>query len=170
MPELTGMMKNKKALFTGKQQDYKTPQWLFDKLDKEFHFTLDPCASSDTSLSLKTNMLVFTEHDNGLTKSWARNNVFVNPPYNQVTKWVEKAFDEMYVNTDNNRANIIVLLLAARTDTIWFHKYIYNRREINIKFLRGRLGFENAGAFMEKGQHNCAPFPSMIVVMSKGIT
>lgn len=46
-----------------------TPQWFFDRLDKVFHFTLDPCADD----SNKKCPLYFTEQDNGLTKNWGAN-------------------------------------------------------------------------------------------------
>ena len=48
----------------------------------------------------------------------------------------------------------VVMLLPARTDTKWFHEYIYGRAE--VRFVRGRLKFG--------GSKNCAPFPSMVVV------
>lgn len=46
------------------------------------------------------------------------------------------------------------MLLPARTDTQWFHEYIYGHAE--IRFIKGRLKFGNA--------QNNAPFPSMIVI------
>lgn len=49
--------------------------------------------------------------------------------------------------------NVVVMLLPARTDTRWFHEYIYNKAE--TRFIKGRLKF---------GGKNAAPFPSMIVV------
>ena len=50
--------------------------------------------------------------------------------------------------------NTVVMLLPARTDTRWFHDYIYNRSE--IRFIKGRLKFG--------GSRNSAPFPSMVVI------
>lgn len=52
------------------------------------------------------------------------------------------------------RGGTVVMLLPARTDTKWFHEYIYNKAE--IRFIKGRLKFGNS--------KNAAPFPSMIVV------
>ena len=49
---------------------------------------------------------------------------------------------------------VVVMLLPARTDTKWFHDYIYGKAE--IRFVRGRLRFGGAA--------NPAPFPSMVVV------
>ena len=32
-----------KGLFSSNTDEWSTPQELFNELDKEFHFTLDPC-------------------------------------------------------------------------------------------------------------------------------
>lgn len=58
-----------------------------------------------------------------------------------------------------------VLLIPARTDTAYFHEYIYGRQE--IRFLRGRLRFtDEDGNYMldRKGLPTNAPFPSMVVI------
>ena len=51
----------------------------------------------------------------------------------------------------------IVLLIPARTDTSYWHDYIFGKAE--IKFLRGRLKFEVNG----KSKY-AAPFPSALVI------
>lgn len=53
---------------------------------------------------------------------------------------------------------LAVMLLPARTDTRWFHTYIYGKAE--IRFIKGRLRFGNAT--------ENAPFPSMIVIFRGG--
>ena len=50
------------------------------------------------------------------------------------------------------------MLLPARTDTKWFHDYIYNKAE--IRFIKGRLKFGNS--------KNSAPFPSMVAIFRNG--
>jgi hypothetical protein len=47
------------------------------------------------------------------------------------------------------------MLIPARTDTSYFHDYIYHKAK-EIRFIRGRLKFGNA--------KNSAPFPSMVVI------
>ena len=49
------------------------------------------------------------------------------------------------------------MLLPARTDTKWFHEFIYHKHE--IRFIKGRLKFND-------GKNN-APFPSMLVIMKQ---
>jgi site-specific DNA-methyltransferase (adenine-specific) len=130
----------KKAMFSSATPEWETPQALFDALDKEFHFTLDVCATAGNAKCL----VFFSKEDNGLSQDWGNNN-WMNPPYGrEIGYWVEKA--------SKNRTT--VALLPARTDTKWFHDYIYGKEE--IRFLKGRLKFG--------GSKNSAPFPSMIVI------
>lgn len=50
------------------------------------------------------------------------------------------------------------LYYPARTDTSYFHDYIYGKAE--IRFIRGRLRFTDE----DGNSTNSAPFPSMIVI------
>ena len=81
---------------------------------------------------------------------WSGEIVFCNPPYSEVSKWVEKAYSEA------KRGAKTVMLIPSRTDTKWFHEFIYQKHE--IRFVKGRLKFGE--------QKNSAPFPSMVVVFS----
>ena len=124
--------------------EWETPLVFFDKLNDEFNFGLDPCATTATAQCKN----FYTIEDNGLEKNWNKGVVFCNPPYSQSAKWIEKCYME------SKKGAICVLLIPARTDTIAFHKYIYNKAE--IRFIKGRLKFSNS--------KNSAPFPSMIVI------
>lgn len=133
-------------MFSSKKDDWETPQDLFDELDKEFHFTLD-AASSDLNAKCEKH---YTIEDDGLSQSWAGNNVFLNPPYGRNMKdWMRKAYEESQAENTT-----VVVLVPARTDTAWFHDYVYGKAE--LRFLRGRLKFG--------GCENSAPFPSLVVV------
>lgn len=137
---------NTELMFSSKKDDWETPQDLFDELDEEFHFTLD-AASSDLNAKCEKHYII---EDDGLSQSWAGNNVFLNPPYGRTMKeWMRKAYEE------SQRENTtVVALVPARTDTAWFHDYVYGKAE--LRFLRGRLKFG--------GCENSAPFPSLVVV------
>ena len=139
-------MSNIKALFSSSNTEWSTPQDFFDKLNEEFHFTLDPCAQHHTAKCSK----YYTREDDGLAQDWGGETVFCNPPYGRdIAKWVEKCREES--RKPNTK---VVMLIPARTDTRWFHQHIYNKAE--IRFIKGRLKF---------GQSNCsAPFPSMVVI------
>ncbi len=132
-----------KGLFTSKTNEWSTPQNFFNELNKEFKFTLDPCADKTNAKCHK----YFTKEDDGLSKSWDNENVFCNPPYGRdIGKWVKKASD--------TTGGVVVMLIPARTDTKYFHQYIYNKSE--IRFIKGRLKFG--------GSQNSAPFPSVVVI------
>lgn len=133
------------ALYSSKSDEWETPQEIFRELDAEFKFNLDPCASDENHKCEK----YYTKETDGLRQEWGGARVFCNPPYSEISKWVEKAFRE-----SKNDGSVIVLLIPSRTDTKYFHNYIYHRAE--IRFIKGRLKFGKS--------KNSAPFPSMIVI------
>jgi len=113
-------------------------------LNREFNFTLDPCASKKNAKCKK----FYTKKEDGLSKDWSNEVVFCNPPYNRYTMndWLKKM--------SSSEAKICVGLLPARTNTKWFHEYVWGKSE--IRFIRGKLKFN--------GYKWQAPFPSMIVI------
>ena len=141
---------NTKVLFSSKEEKWATPQDFFDKLNDEFHFTLDAAASPDNAKC--TNY--FTEEQDGLVQSWGGHTVWCNPPYCRKTGlWVKKAYEE-----HQRTGCTVVMLLPARTDVRWFHDYILGKAE--IRFIKGRLKFG--------GNKNSAPFPSIVVIYRRG--
>lgn len=145
-----------KIHFSTGKDDWETPQYLFDALNKEFCFTLDPCADDNNHKCVK----YYTKEQDGLMQSWTEETVFCNPPYSKrggQAKWIEKCCAEAKKNKIT-----VVALLPARTDTKAFHDYILGKAE--IRFIKGRLNFEIHNG--EKGGR--APFPNMIVVFRGG--
>ena len=136
-----------KAMFSSATDMWATPQAFFDKLNAEFGFTLDPCALPSNAKCTK----YYTPTDNGLLQDWQGEIVFCNPPYGRaIYDWVRKCSEEA-----SKPNTTIVLLTPARTDTRWFHEFIYHKAK-EIRFVKGRLKFGNA--------RTVAPFPSMVVV------
>ena len=132
--------------YSSKTNEWSTPQEFFDELDKEFNFTLDPCATSENAKCTK----YFTVEDDGLKQDWSNDVVFMNPPYGREIKyWVQKAYEESL------KGATVVCLIPARTDTAYWHDYIFGKAD-DIRFLRGRLKFG--------GSKNPAPFPSAIII------
>lgn len=136
------------ALFSSEEEAWATPQDLFNSLNYVFNFTLDPC-SGDTNYKCEKH---YTKEENGLTKDWGGEKVFCNPPYGRKStgEWIKKCFEE-----SKKPGTIVVVLIPARTDTRWFHEYIY-RTNAEIYFIKGRLRFGDSD--------NAAPFPSMLVI------
>lgn len=135
--------------FSSETNEWSTPQDFFDHLDREFGFTLDVAA---TAKNAKCDRF-FTLHDNGLSKDWTGEIVWMNPPYRrQIPRWIEKAKHEKA---------IVVCLVPARTDTKWWAKFWdYDRHRpiegCEVRFLPKRLKFE--------GNPKDAPFPSAVVI------
>jgi len=131
-----------------KSNEWATPQVLFDGLNAEFHFTLDPCATQSNTKCPR----YYTLEDNGLKQSWANEVVFMNPPYGGNTgRWVEKAWYE------SQNGAIVVCLLVSGTDRSYWHDYIFPFAS-ELRWLRGRIIFGEA--------KTSAPFASVIIVFN----
>lgn len=142
-------MANIQACLSSKTDNWATPKDFFDNLNEEFHFTLDPCANEENH---KCD-LFYTKEQDGLTKDWGGHVVFCNPPYGkEIADWVRYSYEQ-----SQKPNTTVVMLTPARTDTRYFHDYIYGKAE--IRFIKGRLKFGDATT--------PAPFPSMIVVYRK---
>lgn len=171
-----------KIMFSSENKEWETPQWLFDELNEEFKFNIDVAATID---NFKCPVFLTPEEDGlnepwGIIQPnrYIPGRVFLNPPYGEpeqpcklkcdkkrcvkrgwcateyipgVIDWIAKAVHEVEIGN----SQFVVMLLPARTDTSWFHNYIYNKHE--VRFIRGRLKFV--------GAKNSATFPSMIVVI-----
>lgn len=132
--------------FSSATCEWPTPQWLFDALNREFGFTLDPC-STDENAKCKRH---FTLRQNGLLQAWRGEVVFMNPPYGQaISEWMAKAH-----SASMHEGATVVCLVPSRTDTNWWHRYAMKHE---IRLLKGRLKFG--------GGKNSAPFPSAVIVM-----
>jgi site-specific DNA-methyltransferase (adenine-specific) len=165
-------------MFSSKEEKWQTPQYIYDELDKEFNFTLDPCSQHDSAKCEKH----YTPEEDGLVQSWRGETVFVNPPYTKpeeacktkckkkrcaergyhITKrlpgqvdWIRKSYEE-----SRKPNTTVVMLIPARTDTEMFHEYIYHKAD-EIRFVKGRISFVDPNT---KKSGDAAPFPSMIVV------
>ena len=136
-----------KGLFTSKTPEWETPQDFFDKVNEEFNFGIDVCANKENTKCSH----YFNKETDALKQDWSLEEYgywkWMNPPYGRVIKdWIKKASEERKV----------VALLPARTDTRYFHDYIYKKPNVEIRFIKGRLKFG--------GSKNSAPFPSMLCI------
>ena len=138
---------NTDVMFSSATDNWSTPQDFFDKLNDEFHFTLDVCADENNHKCEH----YYTKEIDGLSRPWV-GTVWCNPPYGRkIGEWVRRGYISSHIGSAT-----VVMLLPARTDTRWFHDYIYNKPNTEIRFIKGRLKFG--------GCKNSAPFPSMVVI------
>jgi phage N-6-adenine-methyltransferase len=163
-------------MFSTGNDEWETPQALFDRLNAIYNFTLDVCATPENAKCKR----YFTQADDGLKQDWSKEICWMNPPYSKpespcksrckkkacVTRgyhiskykpgqedWIRKAYEESLKGT------LVVALLPVRTDTEAFHRYIYKKQDVD--FIKGRLKFGKC--------EDAAPFPSMIVVFKKSV-
>lgn len=129
------------------KDDWRTPDYIYNKLNEEFNFDFDPCP---------------LQHDisqwDGLEIDWGVRN-FINPPYSRKLKeqFVKKAINE------SKKGKLCVMLLPVSTSTIIFHEYILpNKKE--IRFLKGRVKFEGVNTFGNFTVNKPGMHDSMIVI------
>lgn len=146
---------NNQLHFSSATDEWATPQDLFDKLNSQFHFTLDVCAS-DTNHKCEQ---YFTIEDNALSKDWGINVCWCNPPYSKgkLKHFIKKAHEESL------KGATVVCLIPSRTDTRYWQDYIWSEETgllcHQIIFIKDRLKFG--------GHKNPAPFPSAIIIFKK---
>jgi site-specific DNA-methyltransferase (adenine-specific) len=154
--------------------EWSTDPRVFASLNKEFAFTLDPCCTAQNATCTK----FYTKEQDGLKQSWAKETVFMNPPYGNakqpcqkncrkkgcakrgyhqlvyepgIQDWIKKAIREAWVGQAT-----VVMLIPARTETKWFG--LFTDLASEIRFYKGRLRFGGMGSV--------APFPSAAVVLT----
>ena len=126
------------VIHSSKDDCWRTPPKLFEKLNLEFNFKLDAAATSESRLCTE---YMGPDHEinawkDALSTRWTSNgSVFCNPPYGRnVGKWVEKCWQQCF----QTRRTVVVLVMAC-TDTTWWHDYAWKADEIRL--LRGRVSF-----------------------------
>lgn len=131
-------MTDPKYNFDSKRSDYLTPPELVERIlskIKQKSFFIDTCCTLFNIPATKH----FTERTvNGLTEEWRApvlyedfcDWAYCNPPYSECAKWVKKAFSEQQLGNQS------VLLIPARTETDYWHKYILFNKKVEIDWLK----------------------------------
>jgi phage N-6-adenine-methyltransferase len=134
--------------YNGNGREWATPPEVFDPLDREFGFTLDPCATPENAKCPR----FFTEAVNGLEQSWVGERVFMNPPYGrEISPWTRKA------RAEAARGTLVVGLLPASCDLAWWHEDVIGHAE--VRYIRGRVRFLTDGPYRASGF-----FASVVVI------
>lgn len=132
------------GLFSSRSDEWATPQEFFDRLDAEFHFDIDVCATPENAKCPR----YFTKEQDGLKQEW-EGICWMNPPYGrEISRWMKKAYES------SQGGATVVCLIPSRTDTKWWHEYVIGHAS-DVRFVRGRIRFSGKDP---------APFPSAVVV------
>jgi transcriptional regulator with XRE-family HTH domain len=141
-----------------------------DKRDRDSRFTpadfmshihaafgevdLDPCGHRLSPVVARRRILL-DEGGDGLVEDWSARLVFVNPPFSELTRWLERAHGEWRVG----RAGTVVCLVPVRTDSALFHDRLSS--DADIYLLRGRVRFLDP-------QGKAQPTPFSLMLMTFG--
>lgn len=119
-----------------KKDTYATPQPVFDYLNREFNFDIDVCAEDYTAKCYK----YYTAEMDAFKKNWSNDGkiCWCNPPYSNITPWVQKAISESYSGVTT------VMLVMCDTSVGWFN--LARKKASEIRFITGgRLSFDMDG-------------------------
>ncbi len=170
----SAMPGTKDALFSSAKNDgdgndnWGTPDWLFGFLNQNFGpFSVDTCADA---LNTKVDGSFFDEAQDGLAQQWT-GKCWCNPPYSNVAAWVKKAYDSVYTEQTAER---VVLLVANRTETEWFHEFATKGL---VFFLRTRVAFVEPKGLKplidpktgKAKKRNSPTFGSIVIVFDRNI-
>lgn len=112
----------------------------------------DPCWHKASAVHPKSYLDVREGHD-GLRDDWSGPLAFVNPPWSNQKKWVERAYDQWL----KRNVKTVVCLVPSQTGTDLFHDTL--AQDADIYFLRKRPRF-----FKEDKTSDSATAPVMIIM------
>lgn len=102
----------------------RTPKSIWKDLSKEFNFTVDACASDKNHLLPK----YWTKEIDALTQNWNNEIVYCHPLFDRdIPKFIKKAIQSK---------STTVFLLPASTNAVYFHNYLWNKKNVTIRFLK----------------------------------
>ena len=133
-----------KNRFKSTNQDWETPDDLYEKINSLFNFTMDVCASKENTKCES----FYSEENSCLTKKWS-GVCWMNPPYRNMKNFIKKAYDERF-------NAVTVCLIPARTNTRWWHEWCMKGE---VLFICGRPKF--------KGCVHGLPQPLALVVFGR---
>ena len=98
-------------------QAWRTPKHLAECLKVEYDLVLD--AAADAANAVCPVFFDGTEGSDGLVQDWylPQGGVWCNPPYADIGPWIQKAYHEVYVMSNCERA---VFLVPAAVGVGWF--------------------------------------------------
>jgi len=139
----------------GVNDEWETPLDIFQQGIKRTGIIpeLDVCCTKQNTKCIS----YFTKEGNGLYLEWIRD-WFCNPPYSEVDKWIERANNQSMKHKTNG-----FMLIFHKSDTKWYHKYIYNIETESylhkIYPIKGRVNFLLNGNQVK----NSSPYDSIFI-------
>lgn len=130
-----------KSSLQREKKEYNTPLFLYEYLNRFFHFKIDPCATAGYN-HLGVDY-AYDKFSNGMEQQWDKA-TFVNPPYGYGNEeiWLWKSMNEF-----NKNGKPVFILLPAKTEMDWFRDGMVSAQV--IIFPKGRVRFIKNGKVMK---------------------
>lgn len=148
-------MRGHDQLLSSGNDFWESPRDLFERLAAEFYFAVDLAANESNTLcdlwvgpnGLHEDLLSVKLRPDVVQQLVSTHGCFwMNPPYSQCQAFIEAAH---WIASRLNRT--VVILVPARTDTGWWHTYVWNEKThaprpgVELRLLKGRLVFTEGG-------------------------
>lgn len=141
---------------------WRTPDWVFDPLNEAFGFTIDAAAS----FTGRKCERYWSKNEDGLKQSWANERVFCNPPWTkgQYGDWAEKAAEEYFIAQE--RCPLSVLLLPAKSPETKGYGHVWDAAKYLI------LPYKRIAYLRPDGEQSTSPnvYTSISVFTDEEIT
>ena len=159
---------NTDVMFSKATDLWETPDELFEQFHRTQKFTLD-AAADESNHKLDRWFGPGGIAEDALSVDWTGERVWLNPPYSQAKEFLAKAVHEQIMNGVPS-----CVLVPSRTDTKWFHEYVWSAPYCvvhpwvrKLHFLKGRVKFiqqaDSELHFNIQNKPNSAPFPSLVI-------
>ena len=138
-----------------KMEYVSTPDVIWCQLKEKYNFTVDACASDKNYLLPK----YWTKENSALEKNWDNEIVYCHPMYDiNIPKFIKKAVESKCIT---------VFLLPASTNAEYFHKYLYKKDNVDIRFLPREKGGNGYKFFSDDNDDPKTGYlrPLMVVVV-----
>lgn len=149
MPRMTTMSQSMSVLTSQSSQEWYTPGhvilWVRDILGD---IELDPASCEEANKTVQAKQ-IYTLATRGYHTRWVADTLFLNPPFSETGKWVDK-LTWRYIDGDVRQA---IMLINSAPGYVWFESLW---RERTVCMLRERLKFTSSDGLVygqaKKGQ------------------
>lgn len=175
---------------SSKDMNHRTPDYIFEPLDKIFSFKFDAAATFEDRKCEYFISECFDERLWPHTGEMSSGSIWINPPYGRGEKPCPKNTDkcrkhsckirghhisveipgvgdfaDMAASMAEKRSLTVCALLPSRTGEKWFFDHVWNRAEY-ILFFEGRIRFDTSYGKKQGG----APMPNVLAIYGTGLT
>ena len=125
---------------------WETPEWLFYWLNKNYRFTIDLATSGSNSRLAR----YYTERQDAIRQKWSKDALkggyapvgFLNPPYSNITPWINKIIDE-------KGQGFTTVMVMPTPNGESYYRPLFNHAS-KITYINGRVAFIASCDFTRK--------------------